>query len=63
VVAGALINTRERAIALEVRGFDHRARKIFLTDRPRQKTDIVITFVLALALTGAIGWRIRLWLI
>lgn len=63
MVAGALINTRERAMALEVRGFDTGAKKIFLGDRPRNKSDFVFTALLVAALLAAAIWRVRSWLI
>ena len=54
----SLINTRERAIALEVRGFGAGKKKTGLSDRKRHKGDQEITILLGLCILAAIAWRI-----
>lgn len=58
VVMSSLINTRERAIALEVRGFGAKAKKTYLGERIPHRGDRVITVVLLLFIVLAIVWRI-----
>lgn len=58
VVMSALTNTRERAIALEVRGFGARARKTYLYEHPYQKNDQIIKWLSLAALTGSVLFRI-----
>jgi len=58
VVMSSLINTRERAIALEVRGFGAGKKKTWLSDRKRHKGDQEITILLGLCILAAIAWRI-----
>ena len=61
VVMNSLITTRERAIALEVRGFNSKKPKSFLNTRKNTKADlyfkIAICSMLGLSLIG----RILLW--
>ena len=58
VVMSSLINTRERAIALEVRGFGRKQKKTWLYDRKKHKGDRLIGTLLVLILAAAIAWRI-----
>lgn len=58
VVTSSLINTRERAIALEVRGFDSKVPKTFLRDHSLQKSDKLFMAVMVLVILTAAGWRI-----
>lgn len=58
VVMSSLINTRERAIALEVRGFGRKNKKSFLYDRPKHKGDFVIGGILVAAMITVIVWRV-----
>ena len=58
VVMSALTNTRERAIALEVRGFGARARKTYLYEHPYQKNDQIIKWLSLAALAGSVLFRI-----
>ena len=58
VVMSSLINTRERAIALEVRGFGAGKKKTWLADRKRHKGDREITILLGLCILAAIAWRV-----
>ena len=62
VIMSSLINTRERAVALEVRGFDSKEKKTFLYDRPKKKADITLILFFALLIIIATVWRITLWL-
>ena len=63
VVTGSLINTRERAIALEVRAFGKKGKKTYLSDRPVHKGDKAMNIVLFAVLLATIIWRIAAWLI
>lgn len=58
VVMSSLINTRERAIALEVRGFGSSQKKTWLADRTPHKGDRAVTILLGLMILGAIIGRI-----
>lgn len=58
VVMSSLINTRERAIALEVRGFGRKNKKTWLEDRPKHKGDRLIGAALVLLLILTIVWRV-----
>lgn len=61
VVTGSLINTRERAVALEVRGFEARTPKLFLRDYPFRKADRIFTGLAVAALFAAVLWRVVSW--
>ena len=58
VVMSALINTRERAIALEVRGFGRKNKKTFINDRQKLKGDLVICIILVLLVAGVVIRRV-----
>ena len=58
VVMSSLINTRERAIALEVRGFGRKQKKTWLYDRPKCKWDSAVRGILVFLLVLVIVWRI-----
>lgn len=58
VVTSSLINTRERAIALEVRGFDSKVPKTFLEDDMMTGFDKSIIITIGMMTAAAIGWRI-----
>lgn len=58
VVSSALINTRERAIALEVRGFGAGGKKTFLKERRMQGYDRIFSAVMFVLLAAAAAWRI-----
>lgn len=45
VVTSSLINTRERAIALEVRGFASKKKKTFLVERKKHRGDTLLTLI------------------
>ena len=62
VVMSSLINTKERALALEVRGFNARKKKTFLNDEKKTSADKYIqTGMLVLLLLGIIR-RVAGWL-
>lgn len=58
VVMSSLINTRERAIALDIRGFGRKQKKTWLEDRPKHKGDRVIGIILVLLIIATIVWRV-----
>ncbi len=60
VVTSSLINTRERAIALEVRGFGRKNKKTFLEDRKKHKGDRAIGIFLLLMILLTIIARLAL---
>lgn len=62
VIMSSLINTKERALALEVRGFNSKKKKTFLNDQVKTRADIYIQIALALSIIVALGWRIKTWL-
>jgi len=63
VVSSSLINTRERAIALEVRGFDSQNKKTFLKEHRLNRMDKVFMLIMAVFIGGAIVWRVLSWLL
>ena len=60
VVMSSLVNTRERAIALEVRGFGRKQKKTWLYDRPKYKWDLMFRIIMVLLIVMTIVWRILL---
>ena len=58
VVMSALINTRERAIALEVRGFGRKNKKTVLSDRKKRPIDIALGVLQILLIAAVIVWRV-----
>lgn len=62
VVTSSLINTRERAIALEVRGFDSKGKKTFLSDRRLAGRDWALILFLAFLMVFGAAWRVFQWL-
>lgn len=60
VVLGSLINTKERAMALEVRGFNSRTPKTYLNEEKTYNHSKWIQTILVLLTIGAIAWRIFL---
>ena len=61
VVMNSLIMTRERAIALEVRGFNSRKPKSFLNARMQTKADKWVKVISRILLVGSVIGRILLW--
>lgn len=62
VVSSSLINTRERAIALEVRGFDSKNKKTFLREHRLNGRDKSFMLLMAMLILGSALWRIAAWL-
>ena len=58
VVMSSLINTRERAIALEIRGFEAGQKKTYLREGKMKTSDRVLCLVMAVVIAGAIVVRI-----
>lgn len=58
VVMNSLISTRERAMALEVRGFDSKSKKTFLNEEYESFYDKFIQWFLAALIVLAIAWRV-----
>lgn len=62
VIMSSLINTKERALALEVRGFNSTRKKTFLNDEVKTGADRYIQIALLIIIIAAIIWRITSWL-
>ncbi len=62
VVTTSLINTRERAIALEVRGFGSKGKRSYLSPWKKHRGDRAMTIVLLLSIAAAAAWRLASWL-
>lgn len=60
VVTSSLINTRERAVALEVRGFGRTNKKSFLNEHPKSKYDKLIYAIFIVMTIMAVMCRIVL---
>lgn len=63
VIMSSLINTKERALALEVRGFNSKKKKTFLNNQVKTGADIYIQIVLIISIIASIVWRIITWLV
>ncbi len=61
VVMNSLINTRERAMALEVRGFTSSVRKTFLNEELKASYSKTIRWGMIVVILTAIVWRIAGW--
>ena len=62
VVMSSLSNTRERAIALEVRGFEAEGKRTFLKEKKKSKADAIMRIIMGAAIVASAGWRLYLWL-
>lgn len=62
VIMSSFIDTKERAIALEVRGFNAKNKKTFLNEQHTTALDRVIQVILILGIAASVGWRIISWL-
>ena len=60
VIMNALVSTRERSMALEVRGFNSTAKKSFLFEPTFSKVGFPLQIMMMVMLAGAIGWRVFL---
>lgn len=58
VVVGSLINTKERAMALEVRGFNSKAPKTYLYEEKTYRYSKLIQAIMVILTAGALVWRI-----
>lgn len=58
VIMSSFIDTKERAIALEVRGFNSKAKKTFINPPVRSKFDGMIQMLCLLGIIAAILWRV-----
>ena len=63
VIMNSLVNTKERAIALEVRGFSIQGKRTYLNDIRNTKTDLLIDTILLTIVGLALVWRITSWLL
>ncbi len=61
VVMNSLINTRERAMALEVRGFTSSVPKTFLNEELKASYSKIIRWGMIVVILTAIAWRIAGW--
>ena len=60
VVMSSLINTRERAIALEIRGFEAGQKKTYLREDKMKNSDRIWCVILLLLISAAVAIRILL---
>lgn len=58
VVMDSLISTRERTMALEIRGFTSDKKKTFLNNKQYPKYNTVLTYVIILSVILSVVWRI-----
>jgi energy-coupling factor transport system permease protein len=58
VVMNSLVNTRERAMALEVRAFNSKCKKTFLNDEKYSRYNKVIRWGLVIIIVISLVWRI-----
>lgn len=63
VVMSSLVNTRERALALEVRGFGSNRRQTFLNEETKTSADKYIQAAMLMLIAAALVWRIAVWLV
>lgn len=62
VVMNSLLQTKERAVALEVRGFNSRTPKTFINETEDGSYDRLIRSCCCILVITALAWRIFLWL-
>lgn len=62
VVMSSLADTKERAVALEVRGFNSKNKKVFLYEHKKTTLDKVLQILLFLAIIVTVIWRVVIWL-
>lgn len=58
VVMNSLINTRERAMALEVRAFNSKANKTYLNEEQNNSYNKAIKLILVILFIFVVAWRI-----
>lgn len=61
VVMNSLISTRERSMALEVRGFNSKAKKSFLNDEIKHAYNTYIQIGIIVIMVLAVVWRVISW--
>ncbi len=63
VMMGALMDTKERSIALEVRGFNAKNKKSFYNEFKANKADKMLFILLVICFVASLVGRVILWLI
>ncbi len=63
VLMGALVDTKERSIALEVRGFNAKTKKSFYNEFQPNRWDKILRVLLIVAFLASVVGRVALWLI
>ncbi len=63
VIMSSLMDTKERSIALEVRGFNAQGQKSFLNQFKPNRANPIVRIVLMVVLAAAVCGRVALWLI
>ncbi|ODN30931.1 energy-coupling factor transporter transmembrane component T family protein [Fervidobacterium thailandense] len=63
LVLGSLVEARERALALEMRGFAVRTKRTFLKEFAESKLDKFLVRLFQFILYGSITWRIVSWIV
>ncbi|MDP4083300.1 MAG: energy-coupling factor transporter transmembrane component T [Bacillota bacterium] len=58
VILGSLANTKERAMALEVRGFNSKGPKTYLLEEKKYRYSKVVQWGILLGIACALAWRI-----
>ena len=59
---GSIVNTEERAITLEARGFSIGEKRTILNELKETKNDKIVKIILVIFLILCIAWRI-LWVL
>ncbi|EJO5348596.1 energy-coupling factor transporter transmembrane protein EcfT [Clostridium botulinum] len=62
VVMNSLIATRERAMALEVRGFSSTKQKTFLNNKIYPSYNKFIRIIIIISIVLGIVWRVKIWI-
>lgn len=62
VVMSSLVNTRERALALEARGFNAQGKHTYLNEETKTEADIYLQGIMAAMIAAALIWRMIAWL-
>lgn len=62
VVMSSLMNTKERALALEVRGFSADTKRTFIYERKRPKQETIYQIILLVGFLCGMIWRVILWM-
>lgn len=63
LVLSSLVEARERAMAIEIRGFGIQGKRTTLREIKEKKIDIIMIRIFQLTLLIAVIWRIVLWII